>query len=62
MAEYRKRKGTDVWHWCTNCEDWPKVAGTYESERPPAGKRPNSGELDNECLSKERRNLCSTSP
>jgi hypothetical protein len=20
---YRRKKGSDVWHWCTNCSNWP---------------------------------------
>ena len=21
--EWHKRKGTDTWHFCTNCTNWP---------------------------------------
>lgn len=58
MPEYRKRKGTDTWHWCTNCSNWP--TSNYDSQNVPAGKRPSSGELDNECLGKEKNNNCRT--
>jgi len=54
--KYRRKQGSDVWHWCTNCEDWP--ASNYEEVDLPAGQRPSSGELDNECRSKERQNDC----
>lgn len=20
---YRKKKGSDTWHWCRNCSNWP---------------------------------------
>lgn len=56
--EYRKKHGSDVWHWCTNCEDWPTSG--YESVSLPAGQRPSSGELDNECRSKEANGDCTT--
>lgn len=56
MPEYRKRKGSDVWHWCKNCRDWPTA--NYESV--VTDKRPTSGELDNECLSKEKAKTCTT--
>jgi len=56
--EYRKIKGTDTWHWCTNCEDWP--TSNYDSVDLPAGQRPSSGELDNECRSKEQAGTCQT--
>ena len=62
MPEYRRLKGSDAWHWCSNCSNWPK--GTrgvdYDSQQVAAGKRPSSGELDNECRSKERENNCQT--
>jgi hypothetical protein len=57
--KYRKRKdGGDTWHWCTNCSNWP--TSNYEEVDVPAGQRPSSGELDNECLAKERAGTCQT--
>ena len=58
MPEYRRKKGKDAWHWCTNCSNWP--TSDYDSQQVAPGKRPSSGELDNECLSKERNNDCNT--
>jgi len=49
---YRKKKGSDTWHWCTNCSNWP-TSDYVES----AGK-PTYGELDNECKSKENLGTC----
>lgn len=49
---YRKRKDKDTWHWCTNCSNYPKE--NYE-EKP---SKPSTGELCNECLSKERSGDC----
>ncbi|MFT5820559.1 MAG: hypothetical protein ACI8ZM_001802 [Crocinitomix sp.] len=23
--EYRKRKGSDTWHWSTDCPNWPVI-------------------------------------
>ena len=49
---YRKRKTSDTWHWCRNCTQWP----TYDYvERPD---KPTSGELCNECKSKEAEGKC----
>jgi len=53
---YRRHKGKDVWHWCTNCEDWPR--SNYDEVTVEDGKRPSSGELDNECKAKERAGNC----
>jgi hypothetical protein len=54
MPEYRRKKGSDVWHWCTNCRDWP--TSNYDSTTT----KPTSGELDNECRAKENNNDCRT--
>ncbi len=54
--EYRKRKGSDTWHWCTNCSQWP--TSDYDSQNVLAGRRPSSGELHEECLSKEKDQTC----
>jgi len=56
IKEYRKRKGSDTWHWCTNCSKWPKWPDIYETWC--GGRRPKNGELCNECKSKEKRNDC----
>jgi len=58
--KYRRLHDSDVWHWCTNCEDWPDTPGTYEEIDVPSGRRPSSGELDNECRSKEDAGTCTT--
>ena len=56
---YRKRKGGDTWHWCANCSNWPTT--NYDTETTVDNARPKSGELDNECLGKERAGTCRTS-
>jgi hypothetical protein len=33
MPEYRKKKGSDVWHWCKNCSKWP--TSDYDAAWPP---------------------------
>ena len=54
MPTYRRRKGNDTWHWCRNCSNWPTT--NYEEVTTPG--RPPSGELDNECLGKEKSGDC----
>ncbi len=49
---YRKVKGKDTWHWCTNCSNYPKA--NFE-EQP---NKPASGELCNECKAKEASGTC----
>ena len=51
---YRKLKGSDAWHWCRNCSNWPTKPGTYVERHT----KPTSGELDNECRAKERNGEC----
>jgi hypothetical protein len=54
MPEYRKKKGNDTWHWCTNCSNWPT------SDYDVSDSKPTSGELDNECRAKEKEGTCKT--
>ena len=53
MAEYRKKRGSDTWHWCRNCSNDPKSDYTTSNDRP-------HGDLCNECKGKERNNDCRT--
>jgi len=50
--KYRKLKGSDTWHWCRNCSNWPT------SNYVERDAKPTSGELDNECLAKEKAGTC----
>lgn len=54
MTTYRRKKGSDAWHWCTNCSNWP----TSDYEETKTDGRPTSGELDNECRAKESAGTC----
>jgi hypothetical protein len=54
MAEYRRRKDKDTWHWCRNCRNDPKSDYIVYSG---AGK-PTYGELCNECQAKVRDLNC----
>lgn len=59
MTTYRRKKGTtDVWHWCKNCSNYPKA--DYDEEWHSGRERPKTGELDNECRSKEEQGKCET--
>ena len=49
---YRKVNGLDTWHFCKNCSKWPTQ--NYKEEQ----QKPTSGELCNECRSKEANNNC----
>lgn len=53
MAQYRRRRGSDTWHWCRNCSNDPKSDFDTRTERP-------QGDLCNECKSKEREKTCQT--
>lgn len=52
MAQYRKRNDSDTWHWCANCQNYPRSGYTTSSGRP------RSGEKCNECKAKDRRGDC----
>jgi hypothetical protein len=50
---YRRRNGSDTWHWCRNCSQWP--TSDYVEQQ----SKPTTGELHNECRSKEAAGTCS---
>ncbi len=56
MPEYRRKKGSDVWHWCRNCGNWP--TSDYESIK--TSEFPADGKLDDECRVKELVGNCRT--
>lgn len=52
MKKYRRLRGSDTWHWCTNCSRWPALNYEEQTSRPP------NGELCNECKAKEAAGSC----
>lgn len=58
MPTYRRHKGRDTWHWCTNCPDWP--TSNYDEVTKTGRERPAGGELDNKCLAREKAGDCTT--
>lgn len=49
--KYRRRRGSDAWHWCRNCSNWP-TSGYEESDTG------SGGEKCDECRAKERNGNC----
>lgn len=58
MPTYVQANGSDTWHWCKNCTSYPSAGNIAKSEFHPGKERPRSGELDNQCLGKERNGDC----
>jgi CheY-like chemotaxis protein len=52
-AFYRKKHNTDLWHFCSNCENWP-VVKFDENDRDA----PPSDEICPECVDKQRTGTC----
>jgi len=52
MTEYRKKKGSDTWHWCKNCSNWP------ESNYDVQHVKPTDDKLDNQCKAKDKKGTC----
>lgn len=52
--EYKRKNDKDAWHWCKNCSNWP--TSNYQT----SSTKPTSGELCNQCKSKEANNNCTT--
>lgn len=51
-SQYRKARGSDTWHWCSNCTLYP--GSNYDT----SPSKPTSGELCNQCRGKERDGDC----
>jgi len=56
MPTYVRKKGSDAWHWCKNCSNYP--TGSDVETYSGTGSRPSDFELDNECKAKEKANNC----
>lgn len=52
-STYRKKKGSDTWHFCSNCSNWPR----YDYDERTS--KPTYGELCNECQAKRDAGSCS---
>jgi hypothetical protein len=53
-ASFRKASGSQTWHFCRNCSDWPKDDERYEEKMLPA----HSDQLCNECRALMREHNC----
>ncbi len=51
-ATWRKRRGSDTWHFCFNCSRWP----TYDYDETTT--KPTDGELCDECNADKAENDC----
>lgn len=49
---FRKRRGSDTWHWCKNCSQYP--TSNYDEQ----STKPATGELCNECKAKDAAGTC----
>ena len=53
MATYVQGHGSDNWHWCTNCSQYPSSVAKQTQVRPES-------DLCNQCKSKERDGECNS--
>lgn len=53
MTTWVKGYGSDTWHWCKNCSNYPSSISQSQTSKP------SSGELCNQCISKEKAGTCS---
>jgi CheY-like chemotaxis protein len=49
---YRSETGSQIWHFCSNCSEWP--TDDYDEQRVP----PTTGQLCNECRAKWQASDC----
>ena len=52
MVIYRKKRGSNRWHWCINCSSWPTK--NYEENID----KPYPGELCRRCKDNEKAGKC----
>ncbi len=53
MATYVQAPGSDNWHWCKNCSNYPSTIEKSQTSRPAT-------DLCNQCKSKENSGDCSS--
>jgi hypothetical protein len=52
-SQYRKKRRSDTWHFCSNCSNWPQSPyNVWMGSGTPS-------ELCEECRSKRRNGNCS---
>jgi DNA-binding NtrC family response regulator len=51
-TKFRRRMGSEIWHFCTNCSTWP--ANDYHEQI----STPRTGEFCNECKAKSEKGNC----
>lgn len=54
-SEYRKKPVSDIWHFCSNCSQWP--TNSYISTPEPS----RGQTIGNECIVKNQRGECERS-
>lgn len=54
---YRSRRGSDTWHFCRNCSNWPSSDYDVRHRKPTGGGE----ELCDQCLAKQRAGNCRSS-
>jgi len=52
MKVFRRRRGSDVWHFCRDCPNWPRI--DYEEQYT----KPATGRLDPECEARKAAGTC----
>ena len=50
--KYRRKRGSDTWHYYSNCTNWP--TSDYDEQY----SKPTTGELCNQCMDKEKNKNC----
>ncbi len=57
MPVYKKQEGSDTWHWCANCPQYPK--GEEVTSRQ---SKPDYGKLCTTCETLEQTGNCRKDP
>jgi hypothetical protein len=49
---FRRRRGSDTWHFCSNCSEWPRA--DYDER----ATTPGTGLFCDECIRKRAGGAC----
>lgn len=57
MPVYKRKEGSDTWHWCANCPEYPKGENVTSRQ-----SKPEYGKFCPVCELKEKTGDCKQDP
>jgi len=54
-VRYRQRYGSNVWHFCSNCDEWPRSPDMFNQR---SDSKPTKGVMCEKCAGREKSGDC----